>query len=85
MALMIGCIWHGLDALQGTRAKPGNHLVINKCILQKTFYIFVIITQGLYSNLLTVHMFVVLICSRTEYTRTSLEQNTLTKVLWTFQ
>ena len=24
--LMIGCIWHGLDALQGTRAKPGNHL-----------------------------------------------------------
>ena len=28
MALMIGCIWHGLDALQGTRAKPGNHLVI---------------------------------------------------------
>ena len=26
-ALMIGCIWHGLDALQGTRAKPGNHLV----------------------------------------------------------
>ena len=29
-ALMIGCIWHGLDALQGTRAKPGNHLVVNK-------------------------------------------------------
>ena len=29
MALMIGCIWHGLDALQGTRAKPGNHLVYN--------------------------------------------------------
>ena len=28
MALMIGCIWHGLDALQGTRAKPGNHLVL---------------------------------------------------------
>ena len=28
-ALMIGCIWHGLDALQGTRAKPGNHLVCN--------------------------------------------------------
>ena len=28
MALMIGCIWHGLDALQGTRAKPGNHLVV---------------------------------------------------------
>ena len=27
MALMIGSIWHGLDALQGTRAKPGNHLV----------------------------------------------------------
>ena len=27
MALMIGYIWHGLDALQGTRAKPGNHLV----------------------------------------------------------
>ena len=27
-ALMIGCIWHGLDALQGTRAKPGNHLVV---------------------------------------------------------
>ena len=27
MTLMIGCIWHGLDALQGTRAKPGNHLV----------------------------------------------------------
>ena len=27
MALMIGCIWHGLDALQGTRAKPRNHLV----------------------------------------------------------
>ena len=27
MALMIGCIWHGLDALRGTRAKPGNHLV----------------------------------------------------------
>ena len=26
-ALMIGYIWHGLDALQGTRAKPGNHLV----------------------------------------------------------
>ena len=26
MALMIGCIWHGLDALQA-RAKPGNHLV----------------------------------------------------------
>ena len=22
--------WHGLDALQGTRAKPGNHLVIYK-------------------------------------------------------
>ena len=22
--------WHGLDALQGTRAKPGNHLVIHK-------------------------------------------------------
>ena len=22
--------WHGLDALQGTRAKPGNHLVTNK-------------------------------------------------------
>ena len=22
--------WHGLDALQGTRAKPGNHLVVNK-------------------------------------------------------
>ena len=20
--------WHGLDALQGTRAKPGNHLVV---------------------------------------------------------
>ena len=33
MALMIGCIWHGLDALQGTRAKPGNHLVIYKIIL----------------------------------------------------
>ena len=30
MALMIGCIWHGLDALQGTRAKPGNHLVMYK-------------------------------------------------------
>ena len=30
MALMIGCIWHGLDALQGTRAKPGNHLVSYK-------------------------------------------------------
>ena len=30
MALMIGCIWHGLDALQGTRAKPGNHLVFYK-------------------------------------------------------
>ena len=30
MALMIGCIWHGLDALQGTRAKPGNHLVYYK-------------------------------------------------------
>ena len=30
MALMIGCIWHGLDALQGTRAKPGNHLVLYK-------------------------------------------------------
>ena len=30
MALMIGCIWHGLDALQGTRAKPGNHLVTYK-------------------------------------------------------
>ena len=29
MALMIGCIWHGLDALQGNRAKPGNHLVEN--------------------------------------------------------
>ena len=29
-ALMIGCIWHGLDALQGTRAKPGNHLVLYK-------------------------------------------------------
>ena len=28
MALMIGCILHGLDALQGARAKPGNHLVI---------------------------------------------------------
>ena len=26
---MIGCILHGLDALQGTRAKPGNHLVHN--------------------------------------------------------
>ena len=22
--------WHGLDALQGTRAKPGNHLVTYK-------------------------------------------------------
>ena len=32
MALMIGCIWHGLDALQGTRAKPGNHLVLYKII-----------------------------------------------------
>ena len=32
MALMIGCIWHGLDALQGTRAKPGNHLVFNNRI-----------------------------------------------------
>ena len=32
MALMIGCIWHGLDALQGTRAKPGNHLVLYKFI-----------------------------------------------------
>ena len=30
MALMIGRIWHGLDALQGTRAKPGNHLVLYK-------------------------------------------------------
>ena len=30
MALMIGCILHGLDALQGTRAKPGNHLVLYK-------------------------------------------------------
>ena len=30
MALMIGCIWHGLDALQGTRAKPGNHLIVYK-------------------------------------------------------
>ena len=30
MALMIGCIWHGLDALQGTRAKPGNHLIVDK-------------------------------------------------------
>ena len=29
-ALMIGCIWHGLNALQGTRAKPGNHLVSYK-------------------------------------------------------
>ena len=33
MALMIGCIWHGLDALQGTRAKPGNHLVVNKAVM----------------------------------------------------
>ena len=33
MALMIGCVWHGLDALQGTRAKPGNHLVVYKGIL----------------------------------------------------
>ena len=32
MALMIGCIWHGLDALQGTRSKPGNHLVMNKIV-----------------------------------------------------
>ena len=32
MALMIGCIWHGLDALQGTRAKPGNHLVAYKAV-----------------------------------------------------
>ena len=32
MALMIGCILHGLDALQGTRAKPGNHLVIYKVV-----------------------------------------------------
>ena len=30
MALMIGCILHGLDALQGTRAKPGNHVVLYK-------------------------------------------------------
>ena len=37
MALMIGCIWHGLDALQGTRAKPGNHLVIHKCLLDEQF------------------------------------------------
>ena len=27
MAIMIGCIWHALGALLGTRAKPGNHLV----------------------------------------------------------
>ena len=32
MALMIGCIWHRLDALQGTRAKPGNHLVLNNTL-----------------------------------------------------
>ena len=32
-ALMIGCIWHGLDALQGTRAKPGNHLVIYRGLI----------------------------------------------------
>ena len=32
MALMIGCILHGLDALQGTRAKPGNHLVTYKLL-----------------------------------------------------
>ena len=37
MALMIGCIWHGLDALQGTRAKPGNHLVIYKSDAQFIF------------------------------------------------
>ena len=40
MALMIVCIWHGLDALQGTRAKPGNHLVLYKCmydVLQTAF------------------------------------------------
>ena len=30
LALEIGCICHGLDALQGTRAKPGNHLVVYK-------------------------------------------------------
>ena len=30
MAIMIGCIWHALGALQGTRAKPGNHLVLYK-------------------------------------------------------
>ena len=30
MALMIGCIWHGLDALQG--AKLGNHLVLNNTL-----------------------------------------------------
>ena len=40
MALMIGCIWHGLDALQGTRAKPGNHLVD-----YKTDYVKVITQQ----------------------------------------
>ena len=38
MALMIGCIWHGLDALQGTRAKPGNHLVINKTEVHDMLY-----------------------------------------------
>ena len=27
---MIGCIWHVLGALYGTRAKPGNHLVVYK-------------------------------------------------------
>ena len=41
MALMIGCIWHGLDALQGTRAKPGNHLVIYMLNDKKTWEVFV--------------------------------------------
>ena len=39
MALMIGCIWHGLDALQGTRAKPGNHLVMYKTDGSSMFYV----------------------------------------------
>ena len=36
MALMIGCILHGLDALQGTGAKLGNHLVIYKATCIET-------------------------------------------------
>ena len=31
--------WHGLDALQGTRAKPGNHLVIDMTLRRLSYSI----------------------------------------------